>query len=157
MFYWLPISVISLHKWRKIKTQNKGLASHHRTPHHLKTLYVFLQFLSWKLSCLIFIKQRGGEGNDRGWDGWMASPIWWTWVWVSSGSWLWTGKPGTQHSMGSQRVGHDWATELNWTDFHIRNVDYLWDPCFSFLTLSESKCWCLWSNLTKFEGNNYSW
>ena len=58
----------------------------------------------------------GGEGDNRGWDGWMASPTWWTWVWVSSGSWWWTGKPGMLQSMGSQRVGYDWATELNWTD-----------------------------------------
>ena len=52
--------------------------------------------------------------DDRGWDGWMASLTRWTWVWVSSGSWLWTGKPGVLQSMGSQRVGLDWATELNW-------------------------------------------
>ena len=52
----------------------------------------------------------GGEGGDGGWDGWMASPTWWTWVWVDSGSWWWTGKPGVLPSMGSQRVGHDWAT-----------------------------------------------
>ena len=50
------------------------------------------------------------------WDGWMASPTWWTWVWVSSRIWWWTGKPGVLQFMGSQRVGHDWATELNWTD-----------------------------------------
>ena len=55
----------------------------------------------------------GGEGDDRGWDGWMASLTWWTWVWVSSGSWWWTGRPGVLRFMGSQRVGHDWATELN--------------------------------------------
>ena len=55
-----------------------------------------------------------GEGDNRGWDGWMASPTWWTWVWVNSGSWWWTGRPGTLRFMGSQRVGHDWATELNW-------------------------------------------
>ena len=54
----------------------------------------------------------GREGDDRGWDGWMASPTWWTWVWVSFGSWWWTGKPGMLQSMGSQR--HDWVTELNW-------------------------------------------
>jgi len=54
-----------------------------------------------------------GEGDDKGWDGWMASPTLWTWVWVSSGSWWWTGKPGVLQSVGSQRVGHDWVTELN--------------------------------------------
>ena len=56
----------------------------------------------------------GGEEDDRGWDGWMASPTQWTWVWVNSRSWWWTGKPGVLQSMGLQRVGHDWATELNW-------------------------------------------
>ena len=65
----------------------------------------------------------GGEGDDRGWDGWMASPTWWTWVWVNSGSWWWTGRPGVRQFMGSQRVGHDWATKLNWTDTVL---------CFSF-------------------------
>ena len=55
----------------------------------------------------------GGEGDDRGWDGWMASPTWWAWVWVNSGSWWWTGRPGVLRFMGSQKVGHDWA-ELNW-------------------------------------------
>ena len=56
----------------------------------------------------------GGEGGDRGWDGWIESPTWWTWVWVNSGSWWWTGRPGVLRFMGSQRVGHDWVTELNW-------------------------------------------
>ena len=59
----------------------------------------------------------GGEGGDRGWDGWMASPTWWTRVWVDSGSWWWTGRPGVLRFMGLQRVGHDWATELNWTEY----------------------------------------
>ena len=54
----------------------------------------------------------GGEGDDRGWDGWMAPPTRWTWVWASSGSWWWTGEPGVLQCMGSQRVRHDWATEL---------------------------------------------
>ena len=54
--------------------------------------------------------------GPRGWDGWIASPTQWTWVWVNSGSWWWTGKPGLLQSMGSQRIRHDWATELNWTE-----------------------------------------
>ena len=58
----------------------------------------------------------GGEGDNRGWDGWMASPTHWTCVWSSSRSWWWTGKPGVVQSMGSQRVGHDWVTELNWAE-----------------------------------------
>ena len=60
-----------------------------------------------------------GEGDDRGWDGWMALPTQLTWVWVGSGSWWWTGKPGVLQSMGSQRVGHDWATELNWININL--------------------------------------
>ena len=54
------------------------------------------------------------EGDDRGWDGWMASLTQWTWVWVNSRSWWWTGRPGMLQFMGSQRVRHDWVTELNW-------------------------------------------
>ena len=63
---------------------------------------------------------RQEEKDDRGWDGWMASPIQWTWVRVNSGSWWWTGRPGVLRFMGSQRVRHDWATELNWS----RNKTY---------------------------------
>ena len=59
----------------------------------------------------------GGEGDNRGWDGWKASLTRWTWVWVNSGSWWWTGRPGVLWLMGSQRAGHDWATELNWCLF----------------------------------------
>ena len=54
----------------------------------------------------------GGEGDDRGWDSWMTSPTQWTWVWASSRSWWWTGKPGMLQFMGLQRVGHNWATQL---------------------------------------------
>jgi len=67
----------------------------------------------WKRSWC-WERLKAGEGDNRGWDGWMASPAQWTWVWASSGSWWWTGKPGMLQSMGSQRVRHDWATELNW-------------------------------------------
>ena len=56
----------------------------------------------------------GGERDDRGWDGWMASLTRRTCVWVNSRSWWWSGRPGVLRFMGSQRVGHDWATELNW-------------------------------------------
>ena len=72
------------------------------------------ELTNWKrLWCWLRLKAEG-EGDDRGWDGWMASLTQWTWVWVYSGSWWWTGKPGVLQSMGSQRVGHNWATELNW-------------------------------------------
>ena len=52
------------------------------------------------------------KGDDRGWDGWMSTLTQWTWVWVNSGSWWWTGRPGVLRFMGSQRVGHGWVTEL---------------------------------------------
>ena len=68
--------------------------------------------------------------TNRGWDGWMASRTQWTWVWVNSGSWWWTGRPGMLQSMGSLRVGHDWATELNWTDSYSR---WCVNPTFSNL------------------------
>ena len=59
---------------------------------------------------------KAGEGDDRGWDGWMASLIQWTWVWASSGNWWWTGKPGVLYSMGSLIVRHNWVNEINWTE-----------------------------------------
>ena len=72
----------------------------------------------------------GGEGEDRGWDGCMASPTWWTWIWVTSGSWWWTVRPGVLQFMGLQRVGHDRATEMNWNELKA----YLpLSLCLSFL------------------------
>ena len=69
----------------------------------------------------------GGEGDDRGWDGWMVSPTRWTWVWVNSRSWWWTGRPGVLQFMGLQSLsGHNWLnwTELNWTE------GYQWNSPF---------------------------
>ena len=73
----------------------------------------------------------GGEGDDRGWGGWMASPTQWMWVWVNSRNWWWTGRPGMLQFMGSQRVGHDWVTELNWTE-HLfwPSDDYYFSEAF---------------------------
>ena len=62
----------------------------------------------------------GGEGDDRGWEGWMASSTRWTWVWVNAGSWWRIGRPGVLRFMGSQRVGHDRVPELNWTELRGR-------------------------------------
>ena len=72
----------------------------------------------------------GGEGDNRGWDGWMASPTQWIWVWVDSGSWWWTGRPGVLWFMGSQRVRHDWVTELNWTGTNQILSNMIW-ICFT--------------------------
>ena len=80
----------------------------------------------WKRSWCWEGLKAGGEGNNRGWDGWMASPTKWTCVWVNSGSWCWTGRPGMVQSIGSQRVRHNRATELNWNigimDFKATSV-----------------------------------
>ena len=88
----------------------------------------------------------GGEGDDRGWDGWMASPTRCTWVWVNSGSWWWTGRLGMLQFMGLQRVGHDWATELNWTDSNMSfdNVSLKTKEkakCFSSILPLKSLYW----------------
>ena len=73
----------------------------------------------WKKSWCWERLKTGRKGDSRGWDGWMTSLLvhltWWTWVWASSGSWWWTGKPGMLQYEGLQRVRHDWATEMNWT------------------------------------------
>ena len=68
----------------------------------------------------------GGEGDDSGWDRWMVSPTQWTWVWAGSGSWWWTGRPGVLQSVGLQRVGHDWVTELNWTYNIVHQLYFNW-------------------------------
>ena len=74
----------------------------------------------WKIPWCWEGLRAGGEGDDRGWDGWMASPTWLTSVWVYSRRWWWIGRPGMLRFMGSQRVRHDWATELNWTELKRR-------------------------------------
>ena len=78
----------------------------------------------------------GGEGNDRAWDDWMASPTRWAWVWVNYGSCWWTGRPGMLQSMRSQRVGHNWVTELNWTPLPAPSTSYPLSMLFHFSTYS---------------------
>ena len=72
-------------------------------------------WLIWKAPDAEKDWRQGGEGDNRGWDGWMASPAQWTWVWVNSRCWQFTGRPGVLQSMGSQRFRHNWAIELNWS------------------------------------------
>ena len=99
-------SVLNIH-WKVWcwSWNSNTLATWWKEPTHLKR--------SW---CWERLKT-GGEGGDRGWDGWMASLTWWTWVWVGSESWRWTGKLGMLQFMGLPRIGQDWATELNWTEY----------------------------------------
>ena len=97
----------------------------------------------------------------------MASPTWWTWIWVNSGSWWWTGRPGMLQFMGSQRVGHDWTTELNWgTRDQIANICWIMEKggefqkniyfCFIdyakaltvWLTINCGKFWKRWKYRT---------
>ena len=78
----------------------------------------------------------GGERDNRWWDGWMESLTQWTWVWVNSSDWWWKGGPGVLQSMGSQRVGQAWATELNWCILW-RNV------CLGPLPFMTGICVCL--------------
>ena len=98
---------------------------------------------NWLLGKDPDVVKAGGEGDSRGWDGWMASLTRWTWVWARSRSWWWTGKPGMLQSLGWQRVGHDWVTEHMKIGLHcyrtatIRTTDVL----FSFSVLGFSlKC-----------------
>ena len=72
----------------------------------------------------------------------MASLTWWTWVWVNSGSWWWTGRPGELQFMGSQRVGHNWETELNWTESWSQSQDSSDIGPVSTLTVSDSLTHC---------------
>ena len=99
----------------------------------LKLNLQHFDYLIWRTDLfektLMMGKIEGGrEGNNRESDGWMVSPTWWTWVWASFGSWWWTGELGVLQSMGSQRVGHNWVTELNWLS---------WSYCICIL-----KIWC---------------
>ena len=113
------------------------------------------QYLATRCEELIHLKRfwcwerlgAGGEGDDWGWDGWMASPSQWTWVWVDSGSWWWTGRPGVLRFMGSQRVRHDWATEMNM----LRKQLVLCGKFkFYFLKLSQIKTFFSFFNINVF-------
>ena len=105
-----------------------------------RTRFIFLSLYTWIVILFIILSVKSalihwkrpwcwerlmarGEGDDRGWDSWMASPPQWTWVWVDSGSWWWTGRPGMLRFMGSQRVRHDWVTELNWDKEHTDKIE----------------------------------
>ena len=98
----------------------------------------------------------GGEGDDRRWDGWMALPTQWACVWMNSGSLWWTGRLGLLQFMGLQRVGHDWATELNWM---ISSVEHLF-LCLLAISMSWTNVYLRWlhfsSDLLSYQLNEIS-
>ena len=106
-------------------------------------------WLMWKDPVCWERLKAGGEGDSKGWDSWMAAPTWWKWVWASSRSWWWTGKPGMLQSMGSQRVRHDWVTELtDWYKtinfFSLHTLVWVW-----FLRFATERSLANWINLIK--------
>ena len=118
------IDVFELRCWRRLE---KPVLNIHwkdwRWSWNSNTLATWCKELThWKRPWCWERLKVGGEGDDRGWNGWMALLTGWTWVWASSGSWWWSGRPGVLQSVGLQRVGHDWGTELSW----MRTVP---DPC----------------------------
>ena len=96
------------------------------------------ELIHWKRPWCWEILKAGGDWDDRGWDGWMTSPTWWTWVWANSGNWQRTGKTGVLQSIGSQRVGHDWQTELNRTTRLLSNARDSFPFCGKNLFLGTS-------------------
>ena len=97
----------------------------------LKLERQYFGHLMWRVDSvektLMLGKTEDKRRDDRGWDGWIASPTQWTWVWANSRRCWRTGKPGVLQSMGSQRVRHNWVTEHN-NDFtqNMREAVILW-------------------------------
>ena len=128
------INAFQLWGWRRFlrvpwtaRRSNQAISKEITPEYSLEGLNVklklqYFDYLMWRTDLLektLMLRKIEGRrrGDDRRWDGWMASPNRWTWVWASCRSWWWTGKPGVLQSMGLQRVGHNWATELNWESF----------------------------------------
>ena len=99
--------------------------------------------INWELGIkrhtLYIQNSRWEEKGTTGWDGWVASPTPWTWVWASPGSWWWTGRPGVLRSMGSQRVRHDWVPEKQ-----LYKIDSKWGPTVYHTELYSASCNRLW-------------
>ena len=120
LWCWRRFLRVTWTAWRSSQSILKDISPEYS----LKGLVLKLKLQSLATWCeeLIHLKRpwyweelkAGWEGDNRGWDGWMVSLIRWTWGWASSGSWWWTWKSGMLQSMGSQRVRHEWVTELNW-------------------------------------------
>ena len=120
----------------------------------LKLKLQYFGHLLWRVDSLEKTLMLGGirgrgEGDNRGWDSWMASLTQWTWVWVNSGSWWWTGRPGVLQFMGLQRVGHDWGTEMNWTDI-ISKINPPITLPLSFMPLEPFLYSASWQTFLKY-------
>ena len=161
MCFWWRIDAFELCCWRRLlrvpwtaRSSNQSFLKEISPEYSLEGLMLKLklqytlatwckELTHWKRSWRWERLKAGGEGKTEGWDGWMASLTWWTWVWASSGCWWWTGKPGMLQSMGSHRVRHDWETELNWTFVLIirptqkNNSSYYCQVCFFFFPESS--------------------
>ena len=122
---------------------------------HYKLDLYFQELTHWKRLWCWEGLGAGGEGDDRKWDGWMASPTQWTWVWVNSGSWWWTGRPGVLWFMGSQRVGHDRVTELNWTEWlmMLNSFQCVYRQAISISPLKK----CLCKSFAYFLKSVFNW
>ena len=129
-----PCNAFELWCWRRFsrvpwtaKRSNQSVLKEISPEYSLKGLMLELklqhfghltQRIDWKRPWCWERLKVGEEGDNRKWDGWMVSLIQWTWVWVSSGSWWWIGRPGMLQSMGLQRIGQDWVTELSWIELN---------------------------------------
>ena len=114
----------------------------------LKLKLQYFGHLMWRVDSLEKTLMLGGIGGrrkrgDRGWDGWMASLTRWTWVWVNSRSWWWTGRPGVLQFMWWLGVRHDWVTELNWTELNWKctGIRYL---CWLQSFVNQVDPWTVW-------------
>ena len=133
------IDVSELWCWRRLlrvpwtsRTSNKSILKKLSPEYSLEELMLklklqYLGYLMWRTDSLektlMLGKFEGGRRRGwQGWDGWMASPTQWTWIWAYSRSWWWRGKPGLLQSVGLQTVGRDWTTEMNWTEPLTKNI-----------------------------------
>ena len=120
LWYW---QILLRVPWTE-RRSNQSMLKEINPEHSLEELMLKLswwceEMTHWKRPWCWDRLKAGGEGENRLWDGWMASPTRWTWVWASSGSWWWTGRPGVLQSMESQRVRHSWVTDMKNTRYKV--------------------------------------
>ena len=113
LFFFATVRVALRRMFRKCCFMSCSYSSHHATLRVVKKIKCE-ELTHWKWPWCWERLKAGGKEGDKGWDGWMASLTWWIWIWTCSETWWWTRKSGVLQFMGSQRVGHNWVTELNW-------------------------------------------